>query len=44
MGTIENIMKGYTGQNIFEDDIDRTFVIKGIEANVRTLVDKIKRK
>ena len=35
-------MKGYTGQDIFEDEVDRTVIVKGIEANERTFVDKIK--
>ena len=42
MGTIENDVKGYTGQDIFEDEVDTTVVVKGIEANERTFVDKIK--
>ena len=41
MGTIENDIKGITDQEIFEEETDKTVIVKGIEANERTLLDKM---
>ena len=41
MGTIENDIKGITDQEIFEEETDKTVIVKGIEANERTLLDKL---
>ena len=41
MGTIENDVKGFTDRDIFEEETDQTVIVKGIEANERTIIDKI---
>ena len=42
MGTIENDIKGYTGKDIFDEEIDSKYLVKGIDAKQRTFLNQIK--
>ena len=44
MGTIENDIKGFAGKEIFEEEVDSTKIVKGIEAKDRTLVNNVKQR